>query len=260
MTFFRNVGAIVQKEWRHYFGSPIAYVALVIWCFLFGAFFYISLSSFLAYSLQSQASEFGPKLSINEMLIGYVLYDMAIVALFVAPMLTMRLFAEERRQGTMELLATTPLTDFEIVIGKFLGAMALYGLMIAVGLLNLVPIWMWATTRPEWKPLATAVLALLLVGACIISAGLFISTLTKNQIVAGFLTFAFGLVTWVLPGFARSGTGATASVVTYLGLLTHVEDLMKGVVDLKDVVYYLSFVTFGLLLAHQSVESQRWRA
>ena len=127
MTAIRNVAAIIEKEWRHYFGSPIAYVLLVVWTWLFGRFFYVGFTFFLEQSMRAsqQGMEFGGgmKLSLNEYLIRPVFHNMAVVALFVAPMLTMRLFAEEKRQGTIELLSTTPLTDLQIVVGKFLAAL-----------------------------------------------------------------------------------------------------------------------------------------
>ena len=262
MTALRNVWALVEKEWRHYFGSPIAYVALCIWALLFGGFYFLVVNRFIVYSLRAGASEFGgaPKLSLNDWVISGVLHNMAVVALFITPMLTMRLFAEEKRQGTMELLATAPLTSTQIILGKFLGAMALYALMILSGLVNFLLLWHYATVPPEWKPVATGVLALLLVGGCFIALGLFMSTLTRNQIVAGTLTFGLLLGFWILGWMDDPSAGAVAQFVAKLGLLTHLEDLMKGVIDLKDVVFYLSFIVFGLFLAHQSVESQRWRA
>ncbi len=263
MTALRNVSAIVEKEWRHYFGSPIAYVCLFIWTALFGGFYVLVFNRFLLVSLRAaQQTEFGggPKLSLNEWVISGVLHNMAVVALFLTPMLTMRLFAEEKRQGTIELLATSPITSLQIITGKFLGAVALYLLMILTGLVNFLLLWHYATVPPEWKPMATGVLGLLLVGACFIAIGLFVSTLTKNQIVAGALTFGILLGIWILGWMDDPTAGTAAKVMAYLGLLTHLEDLMKGVVDLKDVLFYLSFIVFGLFLAHQSVESQRWRA
>jgi ABC-2 type transport system permease protein len=107
---------------------------------------------------------------------------------------------------------------------------------------------------------ATGALGLLLLSACFIAVGLFISTLTRNQIVAGTLTFGVLLGFWILGWVGEPTSGPLLQVVTYLGLLPHLEQLMKGVVELKDIVFYLSFVAFGLFLAHQSVESQRWRA
>jgi ABC-2 type transport system permease protein len=262
----RNIGAIVQKEWRHYFGSPIAWVALFVWTVLFGFFYFAVFSSYLDYSMRTaqQAMEYGGaggmKMSLNEMLIRPVIQNMAVVALFILPMLTMRLFAEEKRQGTMELLATSPLTDWEIILGKFLGAVGLYALMIAAGLFNVVLLWTYAPTPPEWKPIATAALALLLVGSSFIALGLFLSSLTKNQIIAGALGFCLALIFWILSWFDQPMGDATLKVIGYLGVTNHMEDMVKGVLDTKDVVFYLSFIVFGLFLTQQTLESQRWRA
>jgi ABC-2 type transport system permease protein len=260
MTALRNIGAIVEKEWRHYFGSPIAYVALFVWTMLFGGFFALTFERFLMYSVRGGMEGGGPKMSLNDWVIGAVLHNMAVVALFVTPMLTMRLFAEEKRQGTIELLSTAPITDLQIVLGKFLGALSVYVLMLLSSLPNFALLWHYATVAPEWKPVASGLLALLLLGGSFISLGLFLSTLTKNQVVAGSLTFGLGLGFWILGWMDEPTAGTITKVVVYLGLLTHSEDLMKGVIDLKDVVYYLSFIGFGLFLAHQSVTSQRWRA
>lgn len=263
MSAARNVAAIVQKEWRHYFGSPIAWVALFVWTLLFGIFFYFAFAFFAQRSGMSAAQMEmggGPAMSLNEWVIAPVLHNMAVVALFIAPMLTMRLFAEEKRQGTMELLATAPITDLQIVLGKFLAAAGLYALMILAGLVNILVLWHYATVNPEWKPVATGAVALLLFGCCFLAMGLFVSTLTRNQIVAGILSFCLFLGMWTLGWADDPMAGPVAKAVAYLGVTTHLEDLMKGVLSLKDLVFYLSLIVFGLFLAHQSVESQRWRA
>ena len=265
MTALRNVAAIVGKEWHHYFGSPIAWVALFVWTLLFGIFFYFAFTFFLEQSMRvaQQGMEYGGggmKLSLNEYLIRPLFHNLAVVALFIAPMLTMRLFAEEKRQGTMELLATAPITNLQIVMGKFLAATGLYVAMIAAGMVNVALIWTYAPNPPEWKPVLTGVLALLLVGTSFIALGLFLSTLTKNQIVAGILGFGLALVFWIFSWFDQPTAGAFEKVVAYLGVTTHMDDLAKGVVDAKDVVFYLSVIAFGIFAAHQSVESQRWRA
>jgi ABC-2 type transport system permease protein len=187
-------------------------------------------------------------------------HNMAVVALFVAPMLTMRLFAEEKRQGTIELLATSPVSDLQIVVGKFLAAAGLYALMILAGLVNVALIWVYAANAPEWKPVVTGAVGLFLLGCCFLAMGTFVSTLTRNQIVAGILGFCLFLGMWTLGWADDPMAGPVAKAVAYLGVTTHLEDLVKGVVDLKDIVFYLSVVTFGLFLAHESVESQRWRA
>jgi ABC-2 type transport system permease protein len=263
MTALRNVMAIVEKEWRHYFASPIAYVALAIWLLLFGAFYSFGFFVFLEMSARSAQQEFGgggPKLSLNEIVIAGVLQQMTVVALFLTPMLTMRLFAEEKRQGTLELLATAPLTSLQIILGKFLGALSLYGAMILAGFVNFVLLWTYATVKPEWKPVATGLLALLLSGACFIAIGLFISTLTKNQIVAATLTFGVLLGFLILGWMDDPMAGPVKKTLAYFGITNHMESMLRGVLDLKDAVFYLSFLVFSLFLAHQSVESQRWRA
>jgi ABC-2 type transport system permease protein len=262
MTALGNVSAIVAKEWRHYFGSPIAWVALFVWTMLFGIFYYFMFTFFLQQSMMGQGAGFGSQpMSLNEMVIAPVLQNMAVVALFLAPMLTMRLFAEEKRQGTLELLATSPLTNLQIVLGKFLAAAGLYALMILAGLLNIALLWYYASSSPpEWKPIATGCLALLLMGSCFLALGTFVSTLTRNQIVAGILSFCLFLGIWTLGWADEPAASDLVKVIAYLGITTHMEDLLKGVLDLKDVVFYLSFIGFGLFLAHQSIESQRWRA
>jgi ABC-2 type transport system permease protein len=264
VTAIRNMAAIFGKEWRHYFGSPIAWVVLFAWTFLFGVFFYFSLGFFLEQSMRiaQQGMEYGGgmKISLNEYLIRPLFHNMAVVMLFLAPALTMRLFAEEKRQGTIELLATSPITDWQVVLGKFLAASTLYALMILASLVNVAGIWLYASSRPEWKPVVTGGLGLFLLGACFLAMGTFISTLTRNQVVAIILSFCLFLGMWTL-GWADDPTaGPVMKAVAYLGVTTHFEDLVKGVVDLKDVVFYLSVISFGLFLAHQSVESQRWRA
>ena len=165
MTALRNVAAIVGKEWRHYFGTPIAWVALFVWTLLFGIFYYFAFTFFLEQSMRvaQQGMEMGGggmKLSLNEYLIRPLFHNMAVVALFIAPMLTMRLFAEEKRQGTIELLATSPVSDLQVVMGKFLAAAGLYALMILAGLVNVALIWTYASSTagveadPDRRPRA----------------------------------------------------------------------------------------------------------
>jgi ABC-2 type transport system permease protein len=262
LSAWRNVWAIVEKEWRHYFGSPIAYVALFVWTLLFGVFFNVMFGFFLQRSMMSSGMEFGgaPKMSLNEMLIRPVLHNMAVVALFITPMLTMRLFAEEKRQGTIELLATAPLTALEVVLGKFLAALGLFALMVAASLVNVALMWLYAPSPPEWRPILTGALALMLLGGSFIALGMFLSTLTRNQIVAGILGFGLALVFWILSWFDSPTASPTVKVIGYLGITNHMDELVKGVIEVKDVVFYLSFICFGVFLTHQSVESQRWRA
>jgi ABC-2 type transport system permease protein len=256
MTALTNIAAIVEKEWRHYFGSPIAYVVLVVWTFLFGVFFYLGVSAFVEYAMRSMAG--GP--SLNDALIGPLLNNMAITALFLAPMLTMRLFAEEKRQGTIEFLATAPLTDAQIVLGKFLAAAGLWAFTLLASAVNFAVLWSHATPAPEWKPLATGMLGLFLFGASFISLGTFLSTVTKNQMVSGLLSFCLFLGLFTLAWTDTPNAGWFGKALAYLAPNAHMTEMLKGVVELKDLVYFASVIFFGLFLAHQSVASERWRS
>jgi ABC-2 type transport system permease protein len=180
-----------------------------------------------------------------------------VIILFTLPLVTMRTYAEEKRSGTIELLLTSPLTDFQIVMGKFIGALVLYAAMLAVTLVHVGILFVFG--NPEWRPVATGYLGLLLMGGCFLSLGLFVSSLTKNQIAAGMITFAVFLMFWVINWIA-SFTGPTMqSVLNYLAITEHLNDFTKGVLDTKHLVYYVSFIAFSLFLTVRSVDSERWR-
>jgi len=131
--------------------------------------------------------------------------------------------------------------------------------MLCASLLNVALLWRYATVSPDWRPVVTGTVGLLLLGSCFIALGLFVSTLTRNQIIAGFLSFCLFLGVWTLGWADDPMAGPVMKVVAYLGVTNHLEDLIKGVLDLKDLVFYMSFIGFSLFLAHQSVASQRWR-
>ena len=198
----RNVLTLARKEVASYFASPIAYIVIGVFSLLFGYFYYAMVVFFDRQSMQIQA--FGPDqpVNINELLIRPVLVNVSIIILFVLPMLTMRSYAEEKRSGTIELLLTAPLTDVQIVLGKFFGAMALYVAMLAVTLIH-VGILFWLG-EPEWLPVATGYLGLLLMGGCFVAVGLLASSLTRNQIVAGGVTFTLLLTAVETMALVRS--------------------------------------------------------
>ncbi len=196
-------------------------------------------------------------MNVNQQMMRPLLLNVTVVLLFVLPMITMRTYAEEKRSGTIELLLTSPLTDLQIILGKFLGAMTLYGAMLGVTLLYVAVLF--AFGNPEWKPIATAYLGLLLLGGCFISVGLLISSFTKNQIVAGMLTFGVFLLLWVIDWIGTFLGPDGDEIVKYLSITQHFEDFAKGVIDTTHLVYYVSFITFGLFLTAKSVDSERWR-
>ena len=251
----RNVLAIADKELRSYFSSPIAYILIGFFLLPFGVFFYLYLGAFVKQSLQM--AQFGGAMNINQQVIRYVLQNASVIILFVMPMITMRTYSEEKRSGSIELLLTSPVTDVEIILGKFFGALGLYLAMLAVTLLYMAILFVYG--NPEWKPVVTGYLGLLLMGGCFISIGLLISSLTKNQIVAGVVTFAVFLMLWVISWIGETSGPTTRAIVTYLSITDHFDDFARGVIDTKHLVYYLSFITFGLFLTAKSVDSERWR-
>ena len=250
-----NIVAIARKELRSYFASPIGYVIVGLFALLFGYFFYAYLANFVRYSEQMMMQGRTPNL--NQDVIRGVLLNSAVIILFIMPMITMRTYSEEKRSGTIELLLTSPVTDLEIIVGKFLGAMGLYAAMLAVTLLYMGLLFVYG--NPEWRPLVAGYLGLLLMGGCFVSVGLLISSLTKNQIVAGVMTFAVFLMLWVINWIGESAGPTTREIVSYLSITEHFDDFARGVIDTKHVIYYLSFITFGLFLTAKSVDSERWR-
>ena len=248
-----NVLAIARREISAYFASPIAYVVIGFFALMFGFFFYSLLLYFDRQSLQAA----GQAVNVNEQFLRPVFLNATVIFLFVLPLVTMRTYSEEKRSGTIELLLTAPLTDLQIILGKFLGAMGLYAAMLAITLVHVGLLFMFG--NPEWRPVVTTYLGLLLMGGCFISVGLLISSLTKNQIVAGMITFGVFLMLWVINWIASFMGPTTQQVLNYLSITDHLDDFTKGIIDTKHLVYYVSFITFGLFLTARSVDTERWR-
>jgi ABC-2 type transport system permease protein len=256
----RNIWTICRKELRSYFSSPIGYVALAIYAVVFGYFFWTILAYVVSSSMAMQMRGNNYPMNINEEIVRPLLQNIGVVDLLVIPLITMRLFAEEKRTGTIELLATSPVSDFEVILGKWLGAMLLYGSMLLVTALNFGFLFKYG--NPDWKPLVIGYLGLYLQGGTLLALGAFISSLTKNQIIAGAVTFTVCLLLWILDWVGGGGfdTGTWTQVVSYMGVRTHYESFGKGMLSSKDVIYYVSFIFLGLFLTARSMESLRWRS
>jgi ABC-2 type transport system permease protein len=251
----RNIFAIAQKELRSYFSSPIAYIIIGFFALPFGVFFYLYLGAFVRQSLQM--AQYGGSMNINQQVIRYVLQNASVIILFVMPMITMRTYSEEKRSGTIELLLTSPVTDVQIIVGKFLGALGLYVAMLLVTVVYIAILFVYGS--PEWRPLVASYLGLLLMGGAFLSIGLLISSTTNNQIVAGIITFVVFLMLWIVGWFAESSGPVMGDITKYLSITEHFDDFSKGIIDTKHVIYYLSLITFGLFLTAKSVDSERWR-
>jgi len=254
----RNVITIYQKEIKSYFSSPIAYGLMAFFALLSGWFFYLYVAIFVDRSLQMQMAGRPQPMDMMEWVVRPILMNVSVIGLFMIPMISMRLFAEEKRSGTIELLATSPVRDIEIILGKWFAALTLYACVLLIAALNLT--LLFAYGKPDWKPIMVGFLGLLLQGGTLLALGTFISTTSRNQIIAGTATFAICLLLWVLDWVSAYNSEAWAKVVAYLSVVTHFEPFSKGVIDTKDVVFYLSMIFLGLFLTSRSLESLRWRA
>jgi ABC-2 type transport system permease protein len=249
--------AIAGKELRGYFASPVAWVTLALFAAIFGLFFNAYLEAFMRRAMSGQFGGGPPTMNINQEMIRGLMGNTSVIVLFLIPMVTMRTYAEEKRSGTMELLLTSPITDAQIVGGKFIGAMALYACMLAVTAVYMGVLFMFG--NPEGKPLVAGYLGLLLLGASFIAVGIFISSTTKNQMVAGTATFVVLLLLWIISWLADGAGPTAAAILNYLSVTQHFDDFGKGIIDTKHVVFYLSVVSFALFLTLKSTDAERWR-
>jgi ABC-2 type transport system permease protein len=254
----KNVWIICRKELKSYFASPIAYLLMAFFALIFGFGFFVATRDFVRFGFMAQMQGRNVPMNVNEQVIRPLLGFASTVALFLIPMITMRLFAEEKRMGTIELLMTSPVSDWEIILGKWFGALLLYMCVLATSLLNIA--FLFAFGKPDWKPVLVGYLGLILQGATLLAIGAFISTTTRNQIIAGGVTFFVCLLFWLLSWFTAFDNAGLSQIVSYLSIVTHFEGFAKGVIDLKDVVYYLSMIFLGLFITSRSMESLRWRA
>lgn len=254
--------AIFKRELRSYFGSPIAYAVLAVYLIVSGFAFDAFVDQFMRAELlmlqQAQLGAQAPPLSVNDYVVrGYFNFVVAFIPIFLTPVLTMRLFAEEKKQGTMELLMTAPVTDVQIVLGKYLAALALYVVMLLVSFLHMGFLYLWST--PDTGPVLAGYVGLFLVGAMYIAIGLFISSLTENQIVAAVGTIAVSMLLFMIGSSSVLVGEKLGSVLEYLSVVTHYRDFEKGIIDTKDLLYFVSFAGFAVFLTLRSVESLRWR-
>jgi ABC-2 type transport system permease protein len=253
-----NTLTICRKELSSYFRSPIAYGVMAFFALISGYFFYVAVVYFVQMSIQSSMMGQSQPMSVNDSVIRPLFSNISVIGLFIIPMITMRLFAEEKRTGTIELLATSPVTDWEIILGKWLAAMGLYAAILGITALSMITLFIYG--KPDWRPILVGYLGLLLQGGCLLAIGTFISTWTKNQIVAGVAGFGVCLMLWILDWLSSFQDSVTARVTAYLSVLQHFDSFSKGVLDSKDIIYYLSAIFVGLFLTSRSLESLRWRA
>ena len=257
----RNASAIFVRELRSAFGGPVAYVAAAMFLLINGFIFYLQVAEYHNQSQLMQQSQFmmqGPmQLNVTEHIIEPMFFTITFIALMLLPMVSMRSFAEEKRQGTIELLFSYPIRDWEVVLGKYASCVGVYLFMI---LPTTIYVWIVAgLAPPEMGSVLTGYLAVTLTGMAFLATGVFVSTLTANQIIAAVVTYGVLLIFWVLGVVEDFVPTAVGVVLTHVSIFTHVENLAKGVIDSRDVVFYVAWITVFLALAALSVETQRWR-
>jgi ABC-2 type transport system permease protein len=258
----RNYLAILNRELKSYFSSPIAYVVIAMFLIIAGIFYYLIVTNFVQYcmqaDMQAQYYRMGPrKMNVNMMAIRPILHNLSLFYIFFLPLITMRLFSEEKKSGTIELLLTSPLTNTQTILGKFSAAGILSLIMLGFTALNTMLLFFYG--KPEIGPVLTGYLGLFLLGLCYIAFGVFFSTITDNQIIAAASTYVFILFFWAIGWVAGAVNPEVGQVLANLSLIEHFEDFAKGILDTKHIVFYLSFITTGLFLSFVSIESTKWR-
>jgi ABC-2 type transport system permease protein len=259
----RSIYAIYRKEMGHYFVSPIAYVVVSLFLLLSGFFFRLYLSDAIQQSFQAEmqgmrfgmAQPFDAPSQILRVLLGFL----ALVTLFFLPMLTMGVYAEERKRGTIELLMTSPIREIHIVLGKFFASLTLFAAMLLPTAGYIFYVFLHSDPAPPLRVVFAGYLGVLLFGGSLLALGSFLSSLTENQIIAAALTFGAFLLLWAID-FGSRGTGSIAGqVVQYLSVINHFDDFTRGIIDTSGVIYYVSFIVLFIFLTVRSVDSMRWR-
>jgi ABC-2 type transport system permease protein len=230
---------ISRREIRTYFNSPVAYIVVPVFVIITGYLFFTQLF------LEKQADMRG------------FFNIMPLLFMFMIPAITMRLLADEKASGTLELLITMPVRDSEVVIGKFLAAMAL--LCTAIGLTLVFAITVKSLGPLDRGPTIGGYLGLVLMGGAYVSIGVMASALTRNSIVSFIVAFAISFVLYLLGKLTQFLPSSLQGLVSYLSIDAHFENIGRGVIDSRDVIYYLSMITVSLLVATLSLESRRWR-
>lgn len=257
----RNIGLIYQRELKSYFSSLTAYVVIIMFLLITGYFFYTLLATFSIVSFQAQTDPMLAKqyqlLNINETVVRPLFGSISIIMLLMTPLLTMRLFAEEKKSGTIELLLTFPINDIDVTLGKYLACFSV--LMTMLLLTATYPILLIVLGDPEIKPILTGYLGLVFMGAAFVALGIFASSLTENQIVSASISFGMLFFFWLISYSVQLVSAGLGKVLGYLSINTHIESLSKGVIDSEDIIYYLCFIVMFLFLTLRSLEANRWR-
>lgn len=245
----RNIWTIARREYKLYFVSPIAYVVAFLFMLILGWFFYSGMRGAI---LQAAYQAYAPSVQI-------IISPIVTLLLFTMPAITMRLLAEEARMGTLELMLTAPIKDWELVIGKWLGGFLFMLTLLAITWIFPIALNFLVEPGIDQGPLVTGYLGLFLMVASLVGLGVGISSLFTNQIAAFFVSLAIVLLFWLVSPSSSTAGGLGTEVLNYLNFIDHYLNFYRGIIDLSDVLYYLSLTAIGLFLGTVSIEIRRWR-
>jgi len=252
----RNIWAIAKKDLKNYFVTPIGYLVMTVFIGIMSWMFCSAIFDFLKRTQAYAAFGREPQIDVNMMVMQPIFGNMAVVFLLMVSLITMRLIAEERKMKTLELLLTSPLRPFEIVLGKFVSALLFFTIMLS--LTAVYPLVLVIFGNADIQQILAGYMGIFLLGASFLSIGLFVSALTENQITAGAVTFGLFLFFWIISWLTGGGDSMGAKMVAYVSIIDHLANFIRGLIDTKDVLYYVSLIFFGLFMTHQAIESQRW--
>lgn len=259
-----NICAVYMRELRAYFFSPLAYVIYVLFLIVCGVFFNLYFTAYMGWSreyiqmMSIQQGMAGQLPNYTEIVLLGLTNVMTFVLLFIIPMLSMRLFAEERKMGTLELIMTYPIRDIEVLLGKYFAALTVYAGMLLLTLAYPL-LSSFIVDQTYFPPVLASYLGVFLVGAAFLSFGIFASALTENQIVAGLICFAMLLVFWMIGFVDEIQPGFWGELCNEISVFSHFEEFSKGVIDTGHMAYYVLFSIFFLFFTARVLESNRWR-
>jgi ABC-2 type transport system permease protein len=258
MSALANTLTIARKDFKSYFASPVAYILMAVFSFIMGWMFFSILNAYIVNAMRFEQFRMGKGPNLTEHLIRPLYGNLNVVLLFLVPFITMRLFAEERRNNTIELLFTAPVSWWEIIVGKYLSAVGFVFVLMALTLPY--PLAMMAAASPDWAVIMTCYLGTAFMIGIYIAVGMWCSSLTENQIIAGGLTFGIILFFWIIKWASLNASPVWGDLLGYLSIIDHFEDFSRGVVNSKDVVFYVSAIGLWLFLTYKSLESYSWRS
>ncbi len=247
----RGIACIYKKELKAYFASPIAYVVIASFLFLAGNFFYGTIADFQQSLVRSYSME---HLNVNDMIIRPTLYNLSVLLLFIVPLITMSCYAEEKKCATMELLKSSPISTVDIVIGKYVAALSFFSIMLACTLIY--PLVIMVLGVPDYGPILTGYFGVFLMGSLFISIGLLNSSFTENQVVAAILTFGMLLLLWIFGWIAEQISIELLQGLSTFSVLEHFSGIVQGVVDTRDIFYFVSGTAFFLFLTNRSLQQE----